>query len=87
MSRKRKQGRKRQKKRSRGSINWWMIGLVLIVTFIVFYPSLQNEFVNWDDDRNLYQNEAVLNLSWENVVEIFTTDVIGNYNPLSNLIL
>ncbi|MDX1685379.1 MAG: tetratricopeptide repeat protein [Saprospiraceae bacterium] len=87
MSRKRKQGRKRQKKRSRGSINWWRIGLVLIFTFIVFYPSLQNEFVNWDDDRNLFQNEAVLNLSWENVVEIFTTDVIGNYNPLSNLIL
>lgn len=65
----------------------WVLLLILCGTFLIFSPSLQNEFVNWDDDRNLYENEAVLNLNWENTVEIFTTDVIGNYNPLSNFVL
>lgn len=65
----------------------WLILSLLVVTAGIFSPSLQNEFVNWDDDRNIYENETVLNLNLDNIKKIFTTDVIGNYNPLSNLAL
>jgi hypothetical protein len=60
--------------------------LVTILTFVVFLPSLSLGFVNWDDPYNLTENETLkvfaTQWSWSGVKEIFTTDVIGNYNPL-----
>jgi tetratricopeptide (TPR) repeat protein len=55
---------------------------LLVITFLVFSPSLKNEFVNWDDDRNVYENPLVPTL---NVKAIFTQTVIGTYNPLNVL--
>ncbi len=48
--------------------------------FLIFSPSLKSDFVNWDDDRNVYENKMVQNFD---VKGIFTQNVIGNYNPLS----
>lgn len=73
---------------------WWrddnrlyIILAILAITFISFSPSLNSDFVNWDDDRNFYENELITTLTadnfWSNTKKIFTTDVIGNYNPLS----
>lgn len=63
--------------------------VVLLLTFIVFLPSLQNGFVNWDDDKNFYENPLVVtSTNFGNLIKntpaIFSTQVIGNYNPLSN---
>ncbi|MBK8955348.1 MAG: tetratricopeptide repeat protein [Saprospiraceae bacterium] len=55
---------------------------LLAFSFIIFSPSLKCDFVNWDDDRNVYENPMVKNLD---VKGIFTQNVIGNYNPLSIL--
>ena len=60
----------------------WLVFIALIATLIVFIPSLNNDFVNWDDDVNLYENENTNGLNAENIKNIFTTGVIGNYNPL-----
>ena len=88
MAKKAKRGQKKGKKKNTSSpFPMWIIIATLVATFIAFSPSLQNEFVNWDDDRNLYENELVLNLNWENTKALFSTTVIGNYNPLSNLVL
>jgi tetratricopeptide (TPR) repeat protein len=73
---------------------WWKdtkllypVLIVLVISFAVLYPSLQNEFVNWDDDRNFYENELIVDLNednfWQNTKKIFQTPVIGNYNPLT----
>lgn len=60
---------------------------ILLFTFMCFSPSLNNEFVNWDDDRNFYDNELITSLNqqnfWENTARIFKSDVIGGYNPLT----
>ncbi|HMU05309.1 MAG TPA: hypothetical protein PJ990_16865, partial [Saprospiraceae bacterium] len=57
------------------------------MTFIVFTTAIKNDFVNWDDDRNFYENPLVQNISkdnfWKNTKEIFSSGVIGNYNPLT----
>lgn len=59
----------------------------LLITFACFYNTTDNEFVNWDDDRNFYENEYITTINqdnfWSNTKEIFTNNVIGNYNPLS----
>ncbi|HMR89816.1 MAG TPA: tetratricopeptide repeat protein [Saprospiraceae bacterium] len=66
----------------------WLPGIIaVIVTFIVFTTAIKNDFVNWDDDRNFYENPLVQNISkdnfWKNTKEIFSSGVIGNYNPLT----
>ncbi|NNF36473.1 MAG: tetratricopeptide repeat protein [Saprospiraceae bacterium] len=64
-----------------------IIGLILLVTIISFYTSIPNDFVYWDDDMNILENQYVTSFSidnfWSNTYAIFTSTVIGNYNPLS----
>lgn len=59
----------------------------VLITFACFFNTTNNEFVNWDDDRNFYENENVITTNadnfWSNTKDIFTSTVIGNYNPLT----
>ncbi|MBL0027118.1 MAG: tetratricopeptide repeat protein [Saprospiraceae bacterium] len=65
---------------------WWPVLISVLVTFICFTTAINNQFVNWDDDRNFYENPLVQNVTkanfGEHTYKIFTTGVIGNYNPL-----
>jgi protein O-mannosyl-transferase len=65
----------------------WAILVVLGITFLAFTSSLNNKFVNWDDDVNIVENENTAKLDGEHIKAIFTSDVIGNYNPLPILTL
>lgn len=56
--------------------------LVLIITSVAFYPSLQNNFTNWDDDLNVVENQHIKELSWENVKTWFSQDFVKHYVPL-----
>ncbi len=64
----------------------YAILILLAGTYIAFQPSLDNGYVNWDDDRNFYENKQVTEITkanfWENMGLIFQSSVIGNYNPL-----
>ncbi len=71
---------------------WWkdkntllMAALLIVITFVVMFPSLKGEFLYWDDDVNIYENQNVKQLTTENVKKIFSESVIGNYNPLTIL--
>ena len=66
------------------------LAAILLISFVVYLPSLQNGFVNWDDQINIYENPYITNITgWktflENSMGIFSTHVMGNYNPLSIL--
>jgi protein O-mannosyl-transferase len=56
--------------------------LVLIVTFIAFYPSLSNGFTNWDDEAMVTDNWMIKNLSGETVIRFFTTIHQNLYQPI-----
>ncbi len=60
----------------------WYLLLLLVFTFLIFSPVIKCDFVNWDDDRNAYENKLVIDHKY---AEIFKQNVIGNYNPLSIL--
>src|SRR5678815_279196 len=64
------------------SLDWKYILGALVLTTIAFIPTFSNDFVNWDDDFNLANNINTALLNWDNVVNIFSQNVIGNYNPL-----
>ena len=55
---------------------------VLILTAILFFRATGFEFVNWDDDFNISKNPNLRHFDWANIRGIFTSHVIGNYNPL-----
>ena len=58
---------------------------VLIFTFLMFYPSVRYDYVNWDDDVNVTINPNVQQLNKESVRNMFTSTVIGGYTPLTTL--
>ncbi len=58
-----------------------LAGIVLLTAFI-FSPSLQFSFVNWDDFYYVTDNLLIRDLSWPSIIKIFTSDMMGNYQPL-----
>lgn len=89
---KRNTPKKRTIKSSKSNSSFWnqsehliAIGALLIITFIVFGPSLSNDFVNWDDDVNILENPNLAAFDWQNIKAIFASNVIGGYNPLTIL--
>ncbi len=64
---------------------WWVwLWGILTVTFVVYMPSLDNEFTNWDDTFYVTQN---LLLPQPNLRDILTTPISGNYHPVTVLSL
>jgi protein O-mannosyl-transferase len=56
------------------TVRWqkWVVGIALCaVVAAVFFPSLQAEYVFWDDDHNIYRNPHVKGLTTENVQWMF----------------
>src|SRR2546426_11423167 len=62
---------------------WALFLLVGLITFCVFVPSLQNGFVDWDDDKNLLNNLSYRGLGPEQIRWMWTTFHLGPYQPLS----
>ncbi|OGP64859.1 MAG: hypothetical protein A3K22_06250, partial [Deltaproteobacteria bacterium RBG_16_42_7] len=61
------------------------LSLILIVTFIAFYPSLQNGFTNWDDNGHVIDNPSIKTLSWNSVYKMMGSLLMDNYIPLTGL--
>lgn len=67
--------------------DWFTMAGILLITFLCFSNVKKYEFVNWDDDKNFYENDFITSLNkenfWKNSKQIFQEQVIGNYNPLT----
>src|SRR5256712_4916466 len=64
----------------RGS--WLVPVLIALVTFAAFLPTLQNQFVTWDDATNFLENAHYRGLAWTHTRWICTT-LLGHYIPLT----
>jgi tetratricopeptide (TPR) repeat protein len=58
--------------------------LLVVVTFVVYAPSLDNGFTNWDDPVYVHENPLLVN---PDLGAILRTPVSGNYHPLTILSL
>ncbi|TMA47342.1 MAG: tetratricopeptide repeat protein [Deltaproteobacteria bacterium] len=58
-------------------------GILVLVVFTCFLPTLGNDFVAWDDDLNFTENPNYRGLSWSNLRWMLTTVHGGHYQPLS----
>ncbi len=64
---------------------YWMPVLCIIITIFIYSPVFNAGFVNWDDDVYVVKNHAIT--SFENINEIVTKPVEGNFHPLTMLTL
>lgn len=59
---------------------------ILALTFFLYLPSLSGDFITtWDDQLYVTENPLVSKLTPQNIQKIFTTNVAGNYHPLTVL--
>ncbi|MCX6251086.1 MAG: tetratricopeptide repeat protein [Bacteroidetes bacterium] len=65
--------------------SYWLIA-GLLLTLIVYFPSLTNGITNWDDYEYV-NNPYLKNLSLAGIVKIFSVYFEGNYHPLTLLSL
>src|SRR6059036_79209 len=63
-------------------VYWLVPVLVALVTFAAFLPALQNQFVNFDDDKNFLDNPHYRGLAWTHLRWMWTTHQ-GHYIPLT----
>jgi protein O-mannosyl-transferase len=71
-------------------VAFWQWGVptsVVVLTAATFYPLAQNQFVNWDDYKNIVENPYYRGLGWTNLRWMFTTFHMGHYQPLTWLTL
>lgn len=57
--------------------------LVFAITFVVFLPALDAEFLNWDDTVALLDNGSFRGLGASQVTWMFSTTLMGHYMPLT----
>ena len=60
------------------SLLW--LGAILVLTFVVYIPCLDNGFTNWDDNPYVTENPL---LAHPTVQAVLTTPLEGNYHPLT----
>lgn len=56
---------------------------VAVITFPVYLPSLRNEFVNWDDNRYIYDNVFIRGLDTGFFKWAFLDFYMANWHPLT----
>ncbi|MGB3947050.1 MAG: tetratricopeptide repeat protein [Bacteroidia bacterium] len=68
---------------------WIVLALIVVITYIVYLPSLKNGFTNWDDNVYVAENNLIKSTSTHNIVQIFKFESIvsNNYHPLTILSL
>lgn len=60
--------------------------LLVVITFAVFGQTLRHGFVNYDDDRYVYENPTVTNgLSSAGMARAFAHGSLANWDPLTTL--
>ncbi len=67
--------------------NWNIIGLltgIVLLSAFIYLPVLHNHFLAWDDNYYIRDNAFIYSF---NLKDIFSNNVMGNYHPMTVLML
>ena len=68
--------------------DWWIVAILLLATLALYGRTVGFDYVNYDDDQYVYENEHVLNgLSPGGIRWAFVTGEASNWHPLTWLSL
>ena len=68
-----------------GINSYYILGAILLVTSLLFYNTLTNNFVNLDDSGYIKDNPDIRSLSAKNIAAIFSSFYNANYHPFTTL--
>ena len=60
--------------------------LFILIATIAFSPLFRAEWLNWDDSYQVFNNPLVTGLSFKTVPELFSSFVMGMYQPLTSVL-
>jgi protein O-mannosyl-transferase len=63
--------------------NYFLAGIVSLITFFVYLPSLQNEFVRWDDSMYVFENSNITSFNMQLFKWAFFHFYAANWHPLT----
>ena len=66
-------------------IKIWGILTIIILTLVIYMRSVNNDFINWDDDKLVYQNDDIKKADFHHIKKIFSTFYVQMYQPISTL--
>ena len=66
-------------------VGFLLIFVILMITLVIYLPSLKNGFVNLDDPDYVTENTRIRKLDQQHLKTIFTTFQNANYHPLTTL--
>lgn len=55
---------------------------ILALAAVTYSNTFQSGFVNWDDDKNVYENKYIAEISLKNLQAYFTRPLVAMYTPL-----
>ncbi len=64
-----------------------ILPLILFVTILAYFPSFNNDFVNWDDDWYVIENEQIRSLDFGNIIDIYSSFFHGQYSLVTTTLL
>ena len=56
---------------------------IFLLTFLVYTPSLKNDFINWDDGKYVYENANIKSLNLKSFYWMLTSSHSSNWHPLT----
>ena len=56
---------------------------IYLITFMLYTPALNNNFVNWDDPSYVYENSYISSLTLHSLYWMLTSFHAGNWHPLT----
>ncbi len=68
-------------------LRWSLPLAVVALTAAAFFPTLQNGFVDWDDNQTILENPYFRGFGWRHLRWMFSTFYLGHYQPLAWLTL
>ncbi|MBU0489594.1 MAG: tetratricopeptide repeat protein [Bacteroidetes bacterium] len=77
---------KPEQKITSGTGQLWYLLLPVVATFLLFIPSISNDFVsNWDDNLYILYNPNLQRTGFDAISGIFSEFYFANYHPLTSL--
>lgn len=61
---------------------YYSLGVILLISFVIYLPVFNNKFLAWDDNLYIKDNPLIYSI---NLKDIFSRYVMGNYHPLTIL--
>lgn len=58
-------------------------GLLFVISFGVYYPSLNADFLTWDTHLYVIETKMIRSLAWTNLWQMLTSLQVANWHPLT----